>query len=174
MSFSFGLPFLPYYIQDLGVVDPEKVRLFTGILSAAPAIGMGIMASIWGMLADRVGKKTNVAQGNAFSFSNSYLYWSCQLNNRCPYIQNSTGFSYRYCNCGLSINSHRNTAKKTWPMLLGLSHHQHLLAELSDRLLAGFLLNRLATNQVFIQVGLLCWYAFSQFCFLLKKQKQLS
>ncbi len=46
MSFSFGLPFLPYYIQDLGVVDPEKVRLFTGILSAAPAIGMGIMAPV--------------------------------------------------------------------------------------------------------------------------------
>ena len=57
MSFSFGLPFLPYYIQDLGVTDPEKVRLFTGILSAAPAIGMGIMAPIWGMIADRFGKK---------------------------------------------------------------------------------------------------------------------
>ncbi|MCK5758635.1 MAG: MFS transporter [Clostridiales bacterium] len=57
MSFSFGLPFLPYYIQDLGVTDPEKVRLFTGILSAAPAIGMGIMAPIWGMVADRFGKK---------------------------------------------------------------------------------------------------------------------
>ncbi len=57
MSFSFGLPFLPYYIQDLGVTDPEKLRLFTGILSAAPAIGMAIMAPIWGMVADRFGKK---------------------------------------------------------------------------------------------------------------------
>lgn len=57
MSFSFGLPFLPFYIQDLGVTDPEKLRLFTGILSSAPAIGMGIMAPIWGMIADRYGKK---------------------------------------------------------------------------------------------------------------------
>lgn len=57
MSFSFGLPFLPYYIQDLGVTDPDKLRLFTGILSSAPAIGMGIMAPIWGMVADRYGKK---------------------------------------------------------------------------------------------------------------------
>jgi len=57
MSFSFGLPFLPYYIQDLGVTDPEKLRLFTGILSAAPAIGMGIMAPVWGMVADRFGKR---------------------------------------------------------------------------------------------------------------------
>ncbi|MDX1357651.1 MAG: MFS transporter [Clostridia bacterium] len=57
MSFSFGLPFLPYYIQDMGVTDPDKLRLFTGILSSAPAIGMGIMAPIWGMIADRYGKK---------------------------------------------------------------------------------------------------------------------
>ncbi len=57
MSFSFGLPFLPYYIQDLGVVDPEKLRLFTGLLSTAPAIGMGIMAPIWGMISDKYGKK---------------------------------------------------------------------------------------------------------------------
>ena len=63
MSFSFGLPFLPYYIQDLGMVDPERVRLFTGILSAAPAIGMGIMAPVWGMVADRFGKKTMLLGG---------------------------------------------------------------------------------------------------------------
>lgn len=57
MSFSLGLPFLPYYIQELGVVDPDRISLFTGILSAAPAIGMGIMAPIWGVIADRKGKK---------------------------------------------------------------------------------------------------------------------
>lgn len=57
MSFSFGLPFLPYYIQDLGITDPEKLRLFTGILSAAPAIGMAIMAPVWGIISDKYGKK---------------------------------------------------------------------------------------------------------------------
>ncbi|MBN2557608.1 MAG: MFS transporter [Clostridia bacterium] len=57
MSFGFGLPFLPYYIQDLGVSDPEKLRLFTGILSAAPAIGLAVMAPIWGVISDRYGKK---------------------------------------------------------------------------------------------------------------------
>lgn len=57
MSFSFGLPFLPYYIQDLGVSDPEELRLLTGILSAAPAIGLAIMAPIWGIISDKYGKK---------------------------------------------------------------------------------------------------------------------
>lgn len=57
MSFGFGLPFLPFYIQELGVTDPAQLSLYTGILSAAPAVAMGVAAPIWGVLADRWGRK---------------------------------------------------------------------------------------------------------------------
>jgi DHA1 family multidrug resistance protein-like MFS transporter len=57
MSFGFGLPFMPFYIQELGVVEPDKIKLFTGVLSMAPAVTMAIMAPIWGMLSDRFGRK---------------------------------------------------------------------------------------------------------------------
>ncbi|MCK4514271.1 MAG: MFS transporter [Spirochaetaceae bacterium] len=56
-GFGFVLPFVPFYIQELGVTNPDELRLWTGILSAAPALGMAIMAPIWGLLADRWGKK---------------------------------------------------------------------------------------------------------------------
>lgn len=57
MSFGFGLPFLPFYIQELGVTDPVQLNFYTGILSAAPAVTMAIMAPLWGMAADRWGRK---------------------------------------------------------------------------------------------------------------------
>ena len=57
MSFGFGVPFLPYYIQELGVTDPDKLKIYTGILNAAPAITLAIMAPIWGVLSDKYGKK---------------------------------------------------------------------------------------------------------------------
>lgn len=57
ISFGFGLPFIPYYIQELGVTDPVTIKLYTGILSAAPAITMAMMSPIWGMLSDRFGQK---------------------------------------------------------------------------------------------------------------------
>jgi DHA1 family multidrug resistance protein-like MFS transporter len=57
MSFGFGMPFLPFYIQEMGIVDPDKLKIYTGILNAAPAITMGLMAPIWGILADKYGKK---------------------------------------------------------------------------------------------------------------------
>lgn len=57
MSFGFGIPFLPFYIRQLGVTDPTQVKLFTGILNVAPAITMAITAPIWGSLADKYGRK---------------------------------------------------------------------------------------------------------------------
>ena len=57
MSFGFGLPFLPFYIQELGVTDPDQIKLMTGVLSTMPAITMAIMSPIWGILSDRFGRK---------------------------------------------------------------------------------------------------------------------
>ena len=57
MSFTFGIPFIPYFIQELGIVEPDKVKLYTAISAALPGLGMGLTAPFWGMLADRHGKK---------------------------------------------------------------------------------------------------------------------
>ncbi len=57
ISFGFGIPFIPFYIRELGVTAPAEVKLFTGILSMAPAVSMAIMAPVWGALSDRFGRK---------------------------------------------------------------------------------------------------------------------
>jgi len=56
-SFGFGLPFIPFFIQELGVTDPDQLKIYTGILTAAPAVTMAIMSPIWGILSDRFGQK---------------------------------------------------------------------------------------------------------------------
>jgi MFS transporter, DHA1 family, multidrug resistance protein len=65
-GFGFAFPFLPYFIQDLGVTDPADVRFWTGMLSSAPALSMGIMAPIWGFLADKIGKKLMLLRAMLF------------------------------------------------------------------------------------------------------------
>lgn len=56
-SFGLGLPFIPYFIQQLGLTDPTEVKFYTGLLAVAPAVTMAIMAPIWGLLSDRFGRK---------------------------------------------------------------------------------------------------------------------
>ncbi|MDC7124325.1 MAG: MFS transporter [Spirochaetales bacterium] len=57
MGFGFGIPFIPFFIQELGVTDPHALKIWTGWLTSAPAVGMAVMAPVWGLLSDKLGKK---------------------------------------------------------------------------------------------------------------------
>jgi len=51
------MPFLPLFIQEIGVHDPNEVLSWTARIHAATAWAMGFSAPIWGILADRFGKR---------------------------------------------------------------------------------------------------------------------
>lgn len=57
MGFNFVLPFLPYYIQELGVREAESLRMWTGIIASAPALSFAVVSPFWGLAADKWGKK---------------------------------------------------------------------------------------------------------------------
>ena len=56
-SFGLGMPFLPFYIQEISPMSPEVVKWYTGLLNALPALTMAVMSPIWGMVSDRYGRK---------------------------------------------------------------------------------------------------------------------
>jgi len=59
-GFSVIFPFLPYYVQELGITELHQVELWSGLLFAAQAVTMAIFAPIWGSVADRHGRKLMV------------------------------------------------------------------------------------------------------------------
>ena len=59
-GFSFVFPFLPYYVQELGITDLKQVEVWSGLLLVAQAIPMAVFSPIWGALADRYGRKIMV------------------------------------------------------------------------------------------------------------------
>jgi len=54
---AFLIPFLPFYIKELGINDIDKVAQWSGLLMGAPALIMVIVSPFWGALADRIGRK---------------------------------------------------------------------------------------------------------------------
>jgi len=57
MAFSFALPFIPLYVQELGVTDPTRAGVWAGVMSGAFALVMGLFGPIWGLIADRYGRR---------------------------------------------------------------------------------------------------------------------
>ena len=56
-GFQFGIPFIPFFLQELGISGDEQIKFWTGITAAGPSLGLAIMAPVWGYLADRFSKK---------------------------------------------------------------------------------------------------------------------
>ncbi|OIJ22213.1 MFS transporter [Anaerobacillus alkalidiazotrophicus] len=51
------IPFLPLYLQELGVTDPQAVSRWAGIIFGANFLTAFLFSPLWGRLADRHGRK---------------------------------------------------------------------------------------------------------------------
>ncbi len=56
-GFAFVLPFLPLYVHELGVLEEERAALWAGVLIGIAPLVAGLLAPVWGRLADRHGQK---------------------------------------------------------------------------------------------------------------------
>jgi MFS family permease len=56
-GFAFVLPFLPLFVHELGVEDQATAALWAGVLIGVAPLAAGLLAPVWGRLADRHGYK---------------------------------------------------------------------------------------------------------------------
>jgi MFS family permease len=57
VAMSLLLPFLPFYIEELGVTDRTAVAQWSGAVYGVTFFAAGLVAPLWGRLADRYGRK---------------------------------------------------------------------------------------------------------------------
>ena len=57
VGFSLRVPFLPFYLADLGASSTDEQAIWAGLINAGGAGVMAITAPIWGAVADRRGRK---------------------------------------------------------------------------------------------------------------------
>ncbi len=62
-GFAFVMPFLPLFVTQLGVTDPGEAALWSGVLFGLSPLLSGLLAPIWGALAERYGRKAMLARG---------------------------------------------------------------------------------------------------------------
>ncbi len=60
MGFSMRTPFLPFFLEDIGASGFASQALWAGAINAGGALVMAVSAPIWGIVADRRGRKLMV------------------------------------------------------------------------------------------------------------------
>jgi DHA1 family multidrug resistance protein-like MFS transporter len=65
MGANLVFPFIPFFIGDLGVEEPNSQALWTGISSGATGAMLFVSSPFWGSLADRFGRKTMLLRAYA-------------------------------------------------------------------------------------------------------------
>ena len=56
LGMALVLPFLPFYVRELGVKEPEDVKRWSGLIYAAPFFLASFTGPLWGWLGDRYGR----------------------------------------------------------------------------------------------------------------------
>ena len=57
VAMTLMLPFLPLYVQELGVQGQANIAQWSGIAYGATFLTAGLVAPLWGRLGDRYGRK---------------------------------------------------------------------------------------------------------------------
>jgi len=73
------VPFLPFYLRELGVRSLEDIERWSGFLFAAPFLVQMLTAPLWGVLGDRYGRKIMVLRAMAGIGTTNML--SAAVNN---------------------------------------------------------------------------------------------
>ena len=61
-GFSLVFPFLPLYVNEIGIATRGSVEFWAGMVFSSQAVTMMISAPIWGTVADRYGRKLMLAR----------------------------------------------------------------------------------------------------------------
>jgi DHA1 family multidrug resistance protein-like MFS transporter len=65
LGFNVAFPFLPLYVQQLGVTDARQAAFWSGVIGSIAGLLAAVIAPVWGHMADRRGRKPMLVRATA-------------------------------------------------------------------------------------------------------------
>ena len=62
LGFAFCTPFLPFFVEELGVKSTGSQAFWAGIVLSSSGLTLAVFAPVWGILADKYGRKLMVCR----------------------------------------------------------------------------------------------------------------
>jgi DHA1 family multidrug resistance protein-like MFS transporter len=155
LGFAFVLPFLPLYVRELGVSDEEDVALWAGVLIGIAPLLAGVLAPVWGRLADRYGQKRMAVR--ALVSSMVLLLWSAFVRSPIELLLTriGTGLFGGVGPLGLAMATSAAPREHTG-RAVGMIQSAQILAAAAGPLLGGYLADQIGIRLTFVVTAAIC------------------
>lgn len=168
MGFSLVMPFLPLYVQTMGI-SGHSVELWTGVIFSSTYVSAAVALPYWGRLSDRTGRRpimigASLGQGVAVTLMGLATHpW--QLVG----LRLMLGASFGIMSACIAYMT-AITPKSQTGYMLGMIQTAVTAGGILGPFLGGFLATFMGYQPIFFLNGLACFIQASVFIFFLKEK----
>lgn len=165
---SLVLPFLPLYIESLGVTNPGEVMRWSGYAFGATYLLAALVAPLWGRLADQYGRKPMLLRASLGMAVVMSLIGLAQAPWQVVLGRLVMGAVAGYVTAAIVLIATRTPTQKVgWA--LGLLSSAAVAGNLVGPLIGGWLVEYLGLRPIFFFTGAFLFLAFLATFFLVKE-----
>lgn len=168
MGFSLVMPFLPLYVQTMGVTG-HSVELWTGVIFAATFVSAAVALPYWGRLSDRTGRRpimigASIGQGVAVTLMGFATHpWHLMA------LRLLLGASFGIMSACIAYMT-AITPKQQTGYMLGMIQTAVTSGSILGPFLGGFLASFMGYKPIFFLNGLACFIQAAVFIFFLREK----
>jgi len=148
------LPFIPFFVRELGVTDRAAVERWSGLIFSGPFLAAGILSPVWGYLGDRYGHRLMVVRAIASLAVVNLMLVFVQTPLQLWILRILQGMVTGFIPAALAITS-ASTPAAYLPAAMAQLQASASAGRLVGPALGGVLTGFLTYRQIFLVVGAL-------------------
>ncbi len=171
VAMTLLLPFLPFYVEELGVSDHAAIVQWSGVAFGATFLSAGLVAPLWGHLADRYGRKLMLIRASLGMAVAMSLIGMAQNVYQLVGLRLLAGFLGGYAS-GSYVLVATQTPKARSGWALGMLSSGIMAGNLAGPLLGGALPQLIGIRSTFLAAGGVIFVAFLATTLLIREEKR--
>ncbi|MBP1966920.1 MFS transporter [Paenibacillus aceris] len=152
-STSSITPFLPLYLQDLGLTDPKKVLFWSGMIYGANLLTAFLFSPLWGKLADKYGRKVMLVRSGIGMAVTITLMGVATSPVHLLLLRLVNGVLSGFGPAAIALTA-TNTPKERSGYALGILHSGAVAGTICGPLLGGLMADHFGLREVFFYTGI--------------------
>lgn len=171
VAMTLLLPFLPLYVEELGVSDHAGIVQWSGVAYGATFLAAALVAPLWGRLGDRYGRKLMLVRASFGMAICMSLMGMVQDVWQLVALRLLVGLAGGYSS-GSTILVAMQTPKERSGWALGMLSAGIMAGNLVGPLIGGALPPRIGIRATFLLAGAVIFLAFLATTFLIKEDRR--